>query len=310
MSFIDNLKLKLKDNNLTSTSIDLYVKNLIRLNDNEPFTNLKFLDDLTVINNKLDKYKLNTKKIYLISIVSILNVYKNLTKKNKSLYDKYYKLMRLMADEINKIPTNQMNDNQKKNWISWDDLMAEYNSIKTRVLTYNKLDKLTELQYNHLLKYVVLSLYILLEPRRNEYKNMKIVNKYTDKLNDKFNYISLDNNELVFNEYKTKKKYGVQIIKFNNDLLDVLKLYLKFHPLNNNEKNLDIPFLVYYNGSPFKDVNSITRVLTSIHDGLGSSLIRHIYLSYKYNDVNEEKKDTALKMGHSVETQNDYMKKI
>lgn len=308
MSFIDNLKLKLKDNNLTSSSIDLYIKNLIRLNNDEPFINLKFLDDITVINNKLDKYKLNTKKIYLISIISVLNIYKNLTKKNKSLYDKYYKLMKSIADEVKNIPTNEMSENQKKNWISWDDLISEYNSIKSRVLTYNKLDKLTELQYNHLLKYVVLSLYILLEPRRNEYKNMKIINKYNDRLDSNFNYISLDDKEIIFNEYKTKKKYGQQIIKFNNDLFDVLKIYLKFHPLF--KKDLDIPFLVYYDGRPFKDVNSITRVLSSIHYGLGSSLIRHIYLSYKYNDINQEKQDTALKMGHSVEMQNDYMKNI
>ena len=117
----------------------------------------------------------------------------------------------------------------------------------------------------------------------------------------------MSDKEFIFNEYKTKKKYGQQIIKFNNDLYDVIKLYLRFHPLY--IKNLDIPFLVYYNGTPFKDINSITRVLASIHHGLGSSLIRHIYLSYKFKDVNEEKQNTADNMGHSVQTQNEYIKK-
>ena len=308
MNFTDDLKNKLIDNNLNSSSIDLYIKNLIRLNDDEPFKNIKFLEDMKTILNKLEKYKMNTRKIYLISIVSVLNVFKDLSKKNKTLYDKYYKLMKDTADEVKKIPTNQMNENQKKNWISWDDLLSEYQSIKTRVLTYKSLDKLSELQYNHLLKYVILSLYVLQEPRRNEYKNMKVVSKYTEKLPDSYNYISMSDKEFIFNEYKTKKKYGQQVIKFNNDLLDVIKLYLRFHPLY--DKNLDIPFLVYYTGKPFKDVNSITRILSTIHHGLGSSLIRHIYLSYKYGDVNEEKQDTANNMGHSVQTQNEYIKKV
>ena len=310
MSFIQDLKNKLKDNNLTESSIDLYIKNLIRLNEDEPFKNLKFLDDITSINNQLEKYKLNTKKIYLISIVSVLNVYKNVNKKNMKLYQKYYKMMKDMADEIKKIPTNEMSENQKKNWMSWNELLDLYKTIKSRVLTYDKLDKLTELQYNHLLKYVVLSLYILMEPRRNEYKNTYLIKKYDDKLSDNYNYISLDDKEFIFNQFKTKKKYGQQIIKFNNDLYDVIKLYLKFHPLNKNDNSYNIPFLVYYDGKPFKDVNSITRILSSVHDGLGSSLIRHIYLSYKYNDVNKEKEDTALKMAHSIETQNNYMKTI
>ena len=311
MDFLNNIINKLKDNNLTSSSIDLYIKNLTRLNNDSTIKNIKFLEDINKINEQLSKYKLNTKKIYLISIVSFLNVLKNDSKKNMKLYQKYYKIMKDKAEELKKTPTNQMSENQAKNWISWDDLVDLYKSIKTRVLTYNKLDKLNESQYNHLLKYVVLSIYILIDPRRNEYRNMFIVNKYNDNLSDKHNYISLDDKEMIFLDYKTKKKYGKQIIKLNDDLYNVIKYYLQFHPLyDKNDKNLNIPFLVYYNGSPFKDVNSITRVLSSVHHGLGSSLIRHIYLSYKYNDVNKEKEETAKNMAHNVQTQNNYMKDI
>jgi integrase len=308
MSFIDQIKDKLLDNKLTISSIELYIKNLTRLNDDEPLKNFKFLDDIPSIESKLNKYKLNTKKIYFISIVSILNVFKDDSKKIKILYDKYYKLMKSTADEVKKIPSSEMNDNQKKNWISWEDLKNEYNIIKTRITSYKNLDKLNESQYNHLLKYVILSLYMLQEPRRNEYIKTKLILKYNEKLSENFNYISLNDKEIIFNEYKTKKKYGQQIIKLNNDLYDVIKLYLRFHPLY--EKGLDIPFLVYYNGKPFKDVNSITRILSSIHHGLGSSLIRHIYLSYKFGDINNEKEDTANNMGHSVQTQNEYIKKV
>jgi hypothetical protein len=39
---------------------------------------------------------------------------------------------------------------------------------------------------------------------------------------------------------------------------------------------------------------------------VGSSMLRHIYLSDKYNI--KEMKEDAEKMGHTVEQQRDYMK--
>ena len=41
---------------------------------------------------------------------------------------------------------------------------------------------------------------------------------------------------------------------------------------------------------------------------LGSSILRHSYLSHKYQGVDEEKKKDAALMMHSVATQGDYVK--
>ena len=41
---------------------------------------------------------------------------------------------------------------------------------------------------------------------------------------------------------------------------------------------------------------------------LGSSLLRHSYLSHKYAAVNKEKKKDAEVMMHSLETQSEYVK--
>ena len=41
---------------------------------------------------------------------------------------------------------------------------------------------------------------------------------------------------------------------------------------------------------------------------LGSSLLRHSYLSHKYADVNEEKQADADLMGHSQAMQDGYIK--
>jgi hypothetical protein len=75
-------------------------------------------------------------------------------------------------------------------------------------------------------------------------------------------------------------------------------------------KNTEFKFLVYADGSPLTAVNSITRILNKVFGRkIGSSMIRHIYLSSKYADVKDEQKEDAIAMGHSVaEQQNTYVK--
>ena len=41
---------------------------------------------------------------------------------------------------------------------------------------------------------------------------------------------------------------------------------------------------------------------------MGSNLIRHSYLSHKYGGVTEEMKEDSNIMGHSLETQQKYIK--
>jgi len=95
-------------------------------------------------------------------------------------------------------------------------------------------------------------------------------------------------------------------------LLDAISIYLKHHPLHKGKitKNTEFKFLVYADGSPLTAVNSITRILNKIFGKkVGSSMLRHIYLSSKYGDIKEEQKEDARAMGHSVgEQQNVYVK--
>jgi hypothetical protein len=66
-------------------------------------------------------------------------------------------------------------------------------------------------------------------------------------------------------------------------------------------------FLVYQDGRPLESVNAITRILNRIFGkSVGATMLRHIYLSSKY-DVEEMNKDAEI-MAHSSSTQHDYMK--
>jgi hypothetical protein len=67
---------------------------------------------------------------------------------------------------------------------------------------------------------------------------------------------------------------------------------------------------VYYDGKPLSQVNAITRILNkTFGKKVGSSMLRHIYLSSKYGKVVDEMKEDANAMSHSVDMQKDYIKK-
>ena len=59
--------------------------------------------------------------------------------------------------------------------------------------------------------------------------------------------------------------------------------------------------------------NGITKVLNRVGIAergkpFGSSILRHSYLGHKYKEVSQEKAKDAELMGHSVQTQGDYVK--
>ena len=309
------IQAKFKEKNLSEKTINLYLRNLEKLNDGDKIKNLNFLNDTDIIIEKLNKYKGNTQRIYLISIVSTLGLFKD-TKKYKKLYDKYYLLMKNKDNELKNVPTDEMNENQQESWISWDKLMEDYNKLKEKVLINIKNKTISDKHDKYLLPFIVLSLYTLIEPRRNQdFQYLYVVNKYDESLKDDKNYLDLENKQFIFNIYKTQKKHGSQHINIPNDLFENILLYLNNYPLKNEYKNIKkskkvIPLLVDANGDPLKQVNSITRILNKISNGLSSSLIRHIYITYKLAPTINKLEKIASNMGHTVEMQRDYIKDI
>ena len=77
---------------ITQTSKDIYSKNLIRLNDNEPIKNYNFLKKTDDILKKIEHLKPNSRRTYLISIVSTLKSKPELQKIYKFYYDKMMEL--------------------------------------------------------------------------------------------------------------------------------------------------------------------------------------------------------------------------
>lgn len=286
---------KLKDKGLKDKSIKLYFTILKNLNDKREIKNFKFLEKPKKILDKIKDYKITTQRNILIAIVSIL---KNL---GNDLYKSYYDYM---IEFNNKIEDNNKNGEksevQAKNWIKWDEVENKFNELNKNI----KLSKnISETQYDNILDAVILGLYVLIPPRRNkDYLNMK-VSKDGKNLDDKYNWFDMKKKQFIFNDYKTSGTYGKQIIDINDDLINLLKKFLKY------KKDGDGYLLVKFSGERLKSDNSITRRLNKIFGkNISSSMLRHIYLSDKYSKVNEEMKQDAEIMGHNLKMQKEYIK--
>jgi hypothetical protein len=293
-----------KTKGLSDSSVKTYTRNIEKLyekltgTNTNTMKNLSWLKDSDKIVELLSEYKENTRRSYLIAIASLL---KDLDKYEK-IHKVYYDLLKNKNIELNEKASDKT-EKQSDNWISWDDVVNKQKELEGKI---NKIKVINETNYDLVLQALVLSLYTLLPPRRNEYKDMKIVYKYDENL-PKENYYSVSENKFYFNKYKTSKKYGLEVIDIPTELTKLLKKYIVFHPQIKGrieKKGKTYDFLVNYQGEPLNKVNSITRILNRIFDkAISSSMLRNIYLTNKYKDVKSEMLKDAKAMGHSVMTQ-------
>jgi hypothetical protein len=205
---------------------------------------------------------------------------------------------------------------QKENWLTWDDVMKRWNELKDEVDTFKNDKSISKRNYDTLLDFMILSLYVLIPPRRNkDYMYMYMLIRKDDKpLEPEIkNYLNVMDEEMIFNCYKTKKHYGTQVQEIPEELMDIIRIWMRFHPLLNGapgSKPREVKLLVNHDGAPIHLDNFITYRLNRIFDRkVASTMLRHIYITHKFGDEYGEMVKTAKAMGHSVGEQKDYIKK-
>jgi len=192
---------------------------------------------------------------------------------------------------------HNMSEKQKDNWIDWDTINNKMDDLYTKAMSDNP-DK------KDLLHALILGFYVLTPPRRNkDYYNMYVVKSKKEATDNTKNYFLIKDKKFIFNSFKTKKSEGQQILNIPDKLYKLLLQYIKVNKINDGE-------LLLSNNGKIYNVNTITFILNKIFNKkIGSTMLRHIFLSNKYGDVLNEKEEDAKAMGHSVNMQNDYIKK-
>lgn len=282
----------------------MYLKQLQYLHGG-PFENLEWLNNVEDIKKKLSQKKCTTRKIGYSAIITVLKILKN-----DALATPYGNLLFETATECNKIDPNKKTTKQDANWMSWAEIEKLFEDLEFKAKGLFTLKRLNAANYDIMLKYIVLALYVLLPPGRNlDYVAMMVMPKKGDRnMPKEYNWLDLKTQTMIFNKFKTVSEMGQQKVYYGNRtrFVEAVERYLKYNP--NRSDTLPYHFLVRRNGNEMDDSLQLTKFMNRIFypKMISSSMLRHIYLSDKY-DVEEMKKDAEL-MRHSENMQHDYLK--
>ena len=280
-------------------------------NEKEP-KNLKYLKKTTNIIDKLKDKSSNTKKSYFACLVSMLKL------DGGKEYEKALKVYKTNMDDLNRKSNkaqeqNRLSEKQKENWITSNEMDKKYSDLEKKVKKLKPIDFEERKYYKDLLDFTILSLYLLIFPRRSkDYTQMNLIlTNDQDKiknLSNKLNYYDPFKNEFIFNEYKTSKKFGQQIIKVPLKLKNILSNLTKYNSLLKDAKDDSIPMFLQSNGRRITP-DYITKSLNRIFDKkISTSMIRHIVISEKFGKLLKEQQKVADAMAHSLGMQKAYIK--
>jgi len=292
---------KLKTEGLSETTATDYVRRLMRINKGK-FTNIKFLRDVDSIMENISNLSPSSQESYIAMIISIMNKYQ--AKANDKARLQYVSILKDPSKYFVKRERNVLTPNQEKNWLEKDEMKKMIEEVENKgIKASRKRKNITTKDYDDIVNYFIISLYTKIPPRRNkDYYSMKINS-------DEGNTYMTDTNEFIYRDYMTSGKYGEQKISLKEypEMDKVMKVYM-----NKRVENDEGYLITKHDGGYLKQTNDMTRRLNKIFGGkkISSTALRNLYVKDKYNDVNKEMVDDAMKMGHSIGTQQTrYIKK-
>jgi len=214
----------------------------------------------------------------------------------------YRKEMTEDAAKVNKRELSQeLSDKQKEHLITQEEVMKVYNQLKAEAAPLMKKGTLTRKQFETIQNFVLLSMYVLIPPRRSmDYAVFKIRN-FNEASDSEDNYmVNYNKNKkkglasFVFNTYKNSKRLGRQVI---NDIPKSLERIIEMWKTYNKSDYL----LINNQGKPVSQ-SRIASWLNDIFGGrqISTSMLRHIFLTDKYKDIDlQDLTDTANAMGQT-----------
>jgi len=269
--------------------------------------NLEFLSNVDLVEKKLIEkdYKLNS----IISTISCLIKTLKILDAPLSITDAYLKkLNTLMSTRIENEKKQQMTEREAENWVEWNVLENKVEEEALKYIDNNNIDFATFKDF------LCLSLFVLETPvRLGNYINCKVVSNH-DNLNDKYNYLVINNDsyEFIFNKYKTAKTLGKIKKKVNCEILK--KLLDTYFEKYNTEKQI---FLISSNKKPITQaglMNCLKKITKKLFNKEFSvNLIRHSYISHFLNTDPSliDKIQIAREMGQKYKiTQQDLYRRL
>ena len=255
-----------------------------------------FFADHKRIMEALDGIKITTRKTMLCALMAISHG-------EKDEVVKIYRERMIHDSEVynQKEQNHEMSESQKENWIDWDEIKKSYEVLGKRIAWAWKAepskDNLLVLQ-----KYVILSCYVLIPPRRSvDYTDIKW--KDYDEKTD--NCYDSKGKQFIFNAYKTARHYGTQKISLPKGLDSIMSKWVK---LLKKADNIG-PYCFFTEGGNKLTSAHMSKLLASVFGKrVGVNIIRHSFVTCNLGSKLKELEQIATDMGHSTEEQKLYRK--
>jgi len=285
--------------NLSQSSIKTYMSNInttARDLEKELSTTTDIIENYKEILEYLNKFTPIVRKTKLSAFIVALDEKEKNSDEIKTMLAEMRAQLYKDAEEVDSEDNKQkLTKSQEKNYISWDEVMKIYEQLRIEAEPLFKLDNLTRKQFQRLQDFVILSLYVLTPPRRSlDYTEFKLRN--FDK--EKDNYMMTTGRKkiptLVFNTFKNVGRLGQQKLQISNQLRNIIMKWM--------DKNPHDYLLLGSKGASKITQPKLNLYLNNIFGkNIGSSMLRHIYLTEKYSDVDlEELQETTESMGNSL----------
>lgn len=264
-------------------------------------------EDTDKVKEYLEGFSYKTKRSYYIALV----VFFKASGKDPFFYENCVKTM---GDKIqHEDKKNEATVQEKKNLVKKEEMQKIIGNLEEIILKMEE-DGIKNLKYFKILQnYLVINLYFLVPPIRNDYVIVDVYNTLPGSTSDEKNYILLHDKKLVLNRYKTDKTYGQLMVTLPGKIIDIIsKVFEKrqeIFPYLKDERAL----LLNSNLKRMSKVNLIQNLNSIFKRNVSVTMLRKSYISEKYPveyTIEDMEKD-AKTMGHSVSLQQStYRKKM
>ena len=282
-------ELKEKRPNISDSSLKTYTSNLFninkKLNGEQDLSFFKNHDDLLKY-IKTEMKSTQTQKTLLCALFILTGL------------DAYRDVMLEYSKQVNdRYKTQKMTEKQQEHRISFDEVREKVNTL------FNAMKANPSKENYELYLIACFSSGVFSPPRRAEFANIKIKNYHLQ--HDNYLISTAKQKKIVFNKYKTAKRYGTQEYIIPAQVMPILRKYLKMN-------TSDYLFPKKDGEHPMSNVD-YNRMLQKIFGkGISVDALRSIFLSERYKDIPaiHEMEATATAMGNDFMTGlKDYVKK-
>lgn len=251
---------------------------------------LKNFSDTKCIIDHLKDIPFNKRKTTLASLVVITD------------NDEYKKLMIDDIKEYNNEKILQKADGKFEDMLKIEDVEKVLKKLEMDAKHLYKSEHKTMGDLQKIQNYILLALTggVYQPPRRSLDWLIKFRNY--DAEND--NHVNMKNKTFVFNNFKTKSSKGQQVIPISKPLYAIVKKWISVIPAGSD-------YLLFDNKMHSMKPSQITHRLNSVFGKpISTSMLRHIYLSSKFANVNlKDLVNTATDMGNSAMQALEYVKR-